>query len=187
MPSRAELLGDVGHDPAVRRRCRREHRNLWRHLLDEVAQPSVIGPEVVTPVADAVRLVDHEHPDPSHECRQLLLAERRVVESLGRDEQHVDLISVELLHHLRPLMRVGGVDGHGSDARTLGGGDLVAHQSEKWRHQHGRPRPLPTQQQRRDEVHRRFAPPRALHDERAAAPLDQRLDRLILTVVEVGV
>ena len=91
----AELLGDIRHHPAVRRRRRREHRHARRHLRDEVAEPPVVGAEVVAPVADAVRLVDDEQADAAHERGQLLLAERRVVEPLGGDEQHVDLVAVE--------------------------------------------------------------------------------------------
>ena len=49
------------------------------------------------------------------------------------------------------------------------------------------PAPSAAQQQRRDEVHRRLAPPGALHDERAAPAVDERLDGLELPVVELGV
>ena len=33
-----------------------------RELADDRGRPWVVGPEVVPPVRDAVRLVDHEHP-----------------------------------------------------------------------------------------------------------------------------
>ena len=159
-----------------------------RDLRDEVAEPPVVGPEVVAPVADAVRLVDHEHADAPHERGQLLLAERRVVEPLGRDEQHVDLVGGRAARSTSPhscafveLIATARTPG------ALGGGDLVAHEREQRRDEHGRPGAAPAQQQRRDEVHRRLAPAGALHDERAAALVDERLDRLELPVVELGV
>ena len=183
----AELLGDIRHHPAVRRGGGRQHRHVGRHLRDEVAEPAVVGTEVVAPVADAVRLVDDEQSDAAHERGELLLAERRVVEPLGGDEQHVDLVGVEPAQHVGPLVRVRRVDRHGAHARPLGGGDLVAHEREQRGHEHGRPGASAAQQQRRDEVHRRLAPPGALHDERAAPAVDERLDGLELPVVEFGV
>ena len=184
---RAELLGDIRHDPAVRGRGRREHGNPGGDARDEVAQPPVVGAEVVPPVADAVRLVDDEQSDPRHQLRQLLVAERRVVEPLGRHQQHVDLVTVELCEHVAPLVRVRGVDRDRPHTRTLRRGDLVAHESQQRRDQHGGPGAAPAQEQRRDEVHRRLAPPGALHHECPAAAVDERLDRLELAVVEVGV
>ena len=79
------------------------------------------------------------------------------------------------------------VDRHRPHAGALGGGDLVAHEREQRRDEHGRPGAAPAQQQRRDEVHRRLAPAGALHDERATPAVDERLDRLELPVVELGV
>ena len=182
-----ELLGDVRHDPAVGRRGGREHRHAGGHARDEVAQASVVGAEVVAPVADAVRLVDDEQSDARDELRQLLVAERRVVEPLGRHQQHVDLVAVELGEHVAPLVRVGGVDLHRPHPRPRGCRDLVAHEREQRRDEHRRPGAAAAQQQRRDEVDRRLAPPGALHDECPAAVVDERLDRLELPVVEVGV
>ena len=184
---RAELLGDIRHDPAVGGRGRREHGNPGGYARDEVAEPPVVGAEVVPPVADAVRLVDDEQSDPRHQLRQLLVAERRVVEPLGRHQQHVDLVTVELCEHITPLVRVRGVDRDRPHARALRRGDLVAHERQQRRDQHGGPGAAPAQEQRRDEVHRRLAPPGALHHERPAAAVDERLDRLELAVVEVGV
>ena len=85
----------------------------------------------MTPVADAVRLVDDEHPDAAHERRQLLLAEGRVVEPLRRDQQDVDLVAVELPEHVGPLVRIGGVDRDRTHPCTLGGRDLVAHERQQ--------------------------------------------------------
>ncbi len=183
----AELLGDIGHDAAVGRGGRREHGNAGRDAGDEIAQAPVIGAEVMPPVADAVRFIDDEKSDARDELRQLLVAERRVVEALRRDQQHVDLVAVELCEHVAPFVRVGGVDGDRADAGALGGGDLVAHEGEQGRDEHRRAAAAAPEQQRRDEVDRGLAPSGALDDERAASPVDEGLDRLELPVVEVGV
>ena len=90
-----------------------------------------------------------------------------------------------LCEHLAPLVRVGRVDGDRANAGALGRGDLVAHESEQRRDQDGGPGTLPTQQQSGDEVHRGLAPPGALHDERPAVLIDERLDGFVLPVVKV--
>ena len=88
----AELLLHVVDHALVRGRRGRQHRHAGRHAGDQVAQAPVVGSEVVAPVRDAVRLVDDQQPDAGHERGQLLVAELRVVQPLGADEQHVDLV-----------------------------------------------------------------------------------------------
>ena len=56
----AELLGDVGDDAVVGRRGRAEDGGGVGQALDEAGDPAVVGAEVVTPVGDAVGLVDDE-------------------------------------------------------------------------------------------------------------------------------
>lgn len=167
---RSELLGDVGHDAAVGGRGRGQDRHVGRELADQVAQAAVVGPEVVPQSLMQCASSMTSMPKAGHERGQLLLAEGGVVEPLGRHQQHVDLVAREPPLHLRPLVRVRGVDRHRPHARALGGRDLVAHEGEQRRHQHGGARALPSAQQRRDEVHRGLAPAGALHHERAAAP-----------------
>ena len=182
----AELLGHVCDDPAVGRGRGGEHGNRCRHPGDEVAQAPVVGPEVVPPVADAVRLVDDEQADALHEGGQLLFAERRVVQALGRDQEHVDLVGGQLGEHVVPLVRVRGVDGDGAHPGTGGRRDLVAHEGEQRGDQDGGAGTALAQQQGGDEVDGRLAPPRALHDEGPSAGVDERLDGLELAVVELG-
>lgn len=184
---RAELLRDIGHDPTVRGRGRRQHGHVGGHLRDQIAQSPVVGTEIMPPVADAVRLVDHEHAESTHQRRELLLPEPGVVQSLRGDEQHVDLVPREPILYVGPLVRVRGVDRDRTHPGPFGCSDLVAHQSQKRGDEHGRARSLTAAQQGRDEVHGRLAPARSLHDQGTAAPLDERLDRLVLAVVEVDV
>ena len=86
-----EHLGHVGHHPGVGGRGRGQHRDAGRQLGQQGAQPAEVGPEVVAPVADAVRLVDDEQAAGRRQLRHDVVAEVGVVEPLGREQQHVDL------------------------------------------------------------------------------------------------
>ena len=180
----AELLGDVVGHPLVGGRGRGEHRDAVGELGEQGADPTVVGPEVVAPVGDAVRLVDDEQPAAGREPGQHLVAEAGVVEPLGADQQHVDLAGVDRVVDRLPLLDVRGVDGDRADPGALGGGDLVAHQGQQWRDDHGRPGALLAEEEGRDEVDGRLAPARALHHQRATPVDGQRLDRGPLVVVE---
>ena len=180
----AELLGDIGDDALVGGGRGGQHRQVRRQRGDELGQSPVVGPEVVPPVRDAVRLIDDQQAHAGHERRQLFVPKSRIVEPLGRDQQDVDLVGIERRAGLLPLVRIGRVDRHGPDARPLGGGHLIAHQGQQRRHQQRGTRSALTQQQRGDEVDRRLSPPGALHHQRTAVIVDQRLDGLELAIVE---
>jgi hypothetical protein len=152
--------------------------------LQDADQPPVVGPEVVAPVADAVRLVDHEQARARGDRRQDVGAERLVVEPLGRDEEQVDLVALDRRDDLLPVVPVLAVDRAGDHAGALGHPDLVAHQHEERRDQDRRPGAGVAEQPRRDEVHGRLAPPGALDEEDRAALGDDGVDRLQLTLVE---
>ena len=180
----ADLLGDVGHHAVVRRRRRPQHCDAVGQRREHVRQPPVVGPEVVPPVGDAVRLVDHQQPDARREQRQHLVAELRVVEPLGRDQQQVDGVVGEHAPHRVPLVAVGRVDGVRADAEPLGGGDLVAHQRQQRRDDQRRPGAALAQQRGGDEVHGGLAPARALHAQHARPVVNQVGDRLALVGAE---
>ena len=77
----AELREDVVLDLRRRGRGQREHRRLAERA-HRFAEAEVRRAEVVTPLRDAVRLVDHEQRDA--DLRQVI-AEPRFAEPLGRD------------------------------------------------------------------------------------------------------
>ena len=135
----AELLGDVVGHPGVGGGGRGQHRDAVGQVGEEGADPAVVGAEVVAPVGDAVGLVDDEQPAGRGQPRQHLVAEAGVVEPLGADQEHVDLAGGDRVLDRLPLLDVGGVDGDRADAGALGGGDLVAHQRQQRRDDHGRP------------------------------------------------
>ncbi len=74
----AELFGDVVDDPLVRGRGGGEHRDAVAEFADQVTDAPVVGAEVVAPVADAVRLIDHQQAERSHQPGQLFGPEPRV-------------------------------------------------------------------------------------------------------------
>ena len=73
--TRAQLLGHVRGHPRVGRRGGGQHRHARRQIGEHGAQPAVVGPEVVAPVGDAVRLVDHQQAGRGRELGQHLVAE----------------------------------------------------------------------------------------------------------------
>ena len=76
-----ELACDVVDDPVVCRRSRAEHGHGGRKGLHHLGQPAIVGTKVVSPVGDAVDLVDDEQPHVVHEARERLLEESLVVEA----------------------------------------------------------------------------------------------------------
>ena len=183
----AQLLGDVVGDPGVGGGGRRQHRDAVGQVGQQGADPAVVGPEVVAPVGDAVRLVDDEEAAGRGQPGQHLVAEPRVVEPLGADQQHVDLAGPDRVVDRLPRLGVGGVDRHRADPGPLGGGDLVAHQRQQRAHDHRRPGALGPQQQRRHEVDRGLAPAGALHDQGPLVADRERLDRPPLVLAQLGV
>jgi hypothetical protein len=179
-----QLVEHVGDDAVVGGRGRAEHGDARGQRGEHVLDTAVVGPEVVAPVRDAVRLVDHQQPDRGGEQRQQLVAEARVVEPLGRDQQQVDLAGGEHRADRVPLVAVGAVDRVRSETQPLRAGDLVAHQRQQRRDDQRRAGALRAQQRGRDEVDGRLAPAGALHAQHARAVGDDVVDRLQLAVAE---
>ena len=180
----SQLLGHVGGDPCVGGRGGGEHRDAVGQVGQHRPDPSVVGSEVMSPVGDAVRLVDDQQAGCGRQAGQHLVAEAGVVEPLRADQEYVDLTGGDCLMDGLPLLEIGRVDRDGADAGPLGGLDLVAHQGQQRRDDHRRAGPLGAEQKGRHEVDRRLAPPGALHDEGPALVDCQRLDRGPLVVAQ---
>ena len=129
-----------------------------------------------------MRLVDHHQPGVVRQRGQHLIPKVGVVEPFRADQKHVEIPAAHPVVDLVPVGDVARVDGRGMDSGPLGRGHLVAHQRQQWRHDHGWPVPGGSEQFGGDEVDRRLAPPRALHDQCATALHDQRFDRDPLVV-----
>ena len=149
---RAELVGDVGDHAVVRGGGGAEHGHVGGQRLEHAHDAPVVRTEVVAPVADAVRLVDHQQADRARDDAEHLVAEALVREPLGRDQQQVDLVVGQALHDRLELVGVRRVDRLGAHADARGHLDLVAHQREQGRHEQRGAGALLAQQLRRDEV-----------------------------------
>ena len=129
----------------------------------------------MAPVGDAVGLIHHEKTDAISHLHKHLLPKLVVGETLRRDQQYVDFVGLQLLHHRDPFIGVGRVDGGGTDAQPPGRLDLIPHQREQGRDEKGGPSAPVSQQPRGKKVHHALAPTGALHYEQPRLLVDKRL------------
>ena len=183
----AQLLLDVADDAVVGGRRRAQHRHALRQPLEHVGDAAVVGAEVVAPVGDAVRLVDHQQAHALGEQRHHLGPELRVVEPLGADQEDVDGVVRQQVADLGPRVAVGRVDRVGADPDPLGGRDLVAHQREQRRDDQRRAGAGLAPQHGAEEVDRRLAPAGALHAQHARTVDHEVAHRLELVLAEGGI
>jgi hypothetical protein len=184
----AQLGGDVGDDAIVGGRRAPEHGNIGAaEAIDHAADAAVVGAKVVPPVGDAMHLVDHDQPGPSSDDRHDLAGELGVGEPFGRHHQQIDVIGGQHIGQLVDRGVAGAVDRHAPQTQPLGGVDLVAHQRQQRRDQQGGTGARLPQQVRAEKVDRTLAPARTLHDQHPRPVVDEGLDRLALTVTELGV
>ena len=78
----AQLRSDVVDHPVVGGRRGRQHRDIGAQLGDQGADAAVVGPEVVTPVRHAVRLVDDDQAGVARQRGQHLIAKVGVVQAV---------------------------------------------------------------------------------------------------------
>ncbi len=182
-----ELLGDVVDHAVVRGRGRRQHRHACVEGAEDPTDAPVVGPEVVAPVGDAVRLVDDEEADRALDARHDVGHEALVGESLGRDQEDIDRVRGEAVVDGVPLVDVAGVDRGGPQPQAAGHRDLVAHQREERADDEGRAVAAVAADPGRDPVDEALAPAGPLDDERASTVLDDGFDRLALAVAECRV
>ena len=149
--------------------------------------PPVVGTEVVAPVGDAVRLVDDEEPERRPMGGSMLgrgTAGWRAARARRAGRRSRPRAS--RLDERRHSSMLPGVDRRRRAGRGARGLDLVAHQGEQRGDDERRPVARLAPDARGDPVDEALAPARALHDERARAVADDRLDRLALTVAEAA-
>jgi hypothetical protein len=170
--TQAQLVEDVL--PHARRRRRRV--GVERHAREafaQLGQPAILGPEIVPPLADAVRLVDGERA----EILALEpLQELGLEQPFGRYEQEPQLARRGERAQLgarvdREIRMCSG----GRDAVQAQAGDLVLHQRDQRRDDHAES----VVHERRQLVTQRLAAAGRQHDERVAA-VQRRVDRLLL-------
>ena len=180
----AELRPDVGDHAVVRGRGRAQDRHVGGHSPQHAHQALVIGSEVVSPVRNAMRLVDHEQAGAPRHRHEDVLCEALVGKPLGRYQEHIDAVLVQLPLDFRPIVAVRRIDRAGSQTQAPGGRDLVVHQGKQRRNDQGGSAPSVAQQARRDEIDEALAPARPLHDKQPLAPVGQGLDSLELALAK---
>ncbi len=159
---------DVGDDGGRGGGRKREHA-LGAELAGALGQLQVVGPEVVAPLRDAVRLVDREERDSRlREAGE----EALVVEPLRRDVQELQRA---LLQPIEDRALLGGVEARieprGLDPVPLQEVDLVLHQRDQ-RRDHDR---QPAEEEGRKLVAEALAGP-GRKDRERRSPGEERLD-----------
>ncbi|OQA05419.1 MAG: hypothetical protein BWY66_02504 [bacterium ADurb.Bin374] len=157
---------------------RRQGGGFPEHLLQERAQEQVVGPEIVAPFRQAVRLVDDDKADlPLGKG----VAERAVAHLFGGDPQDVDIAEGDFFVGLRPLE-----DGKQAverpdvrDAAPREGVDLVFHQRLERRYDEGQQVSLPRLHQRGKLVTERLAAA-GRQDDEAVPAFEDRFDDILL-------
>ena len=165
-----EDFHQIVHDAVVRGRGRRQQAKVGREVVDDAFDQTVVRPEVVAPIRDAVRLVDHEERYPARDLRQHLVVEALVREPLRGDEQDVHFITANGAFNLVPVLLIVGIDRGRPDSHPIRRRDLISHQRQQRTHQQRGSHARLAQQLRRDEVDEALAPSGLLHDEQAARP-----------------
>ena len=182
----AQLPRHVLDHPVVRGRRRPEDRDVLAECRQQPADAPVVRHELVAPVADAVRLVDHEHADRALDPGQQPRGEVLVREPLGGDEQDVDPVGGEVVLDRGPVVAVGRVDGHGAQAEPVRSLDLVPHQRQQRADDERGAVACVAADAGGDPVDEALAPARALDDEGPRAVADDGVDGLALPVAERG-
>ena len=156
-----EVVEDVAHDARLGRRRQADERGkpaVAGMFADEAGDVAVVGAEILAPFRQAVRLVDHPVAD-------LALLEdrahRRVPELLRRDQQDGGIAEphpVERVVALRQRQKTVDRDA-GGDALPAQALDLIGHQGDERRDDHGQRADLVEPGERRQLVADRLAGP----------------------------
>ena len=135
---RSENVPKIVHHPIVGRGSCREHSHVAREASGGPLDPLIIRSKIVTPVGDAVTLVDHEEGDAVGDPWKYLAFEVRVGESFRRDEEDIHVVAVKRSFHFRPVVAVGRRDHLRTHTHPSRGLNLIAHQRQQGRNKQGR-------------------------------------------------
>ena len=168
-----EPLGDLGVGGAGGRGGEGDARDV-RPPLVQLGEREVVGPEVVAPLGDAVRLVDGEQRDAAafEQVRG-----GRNAESLGGEVEQVELArEEERLDHPAFVEVLRGVEEARADAERGERVDLILHERDQRGDDHSDARP----DQGRDLVAERLPPAGGHEHDRVATRADVVDDRRLL-------
>ena len=161
--------------------CRRRQGEDWRptEALYDRAKTQVVRAEVVTPLADAVRLVHNEQAD---RARQETVEEVAVLEALRGEIQNLTFAPLNLLMELARLAgRQVGVHCQRIHADGIQLVELVLHESDERADDERQP----GHQDRRKLIDERLSAA-GRHDHDGIAATQHSLHRLPLTLLEIA-
>ena len=125
-------LGDDLLTRALVRRCRQRDARHVGEALGQNLELAILGPEVVAPLRDAVRLVDGK------QCNVVAREKRQravLQQPLRRDVQEIEIAGREAPLDFVLLAAIQRrVQKRGTDAGFLQGVDLILHQRDERRH-----------------------------------------------------
>ena len=181
---KAQRAGDVLADGPGCRGGERHHGRPRGQAVDEAEDALVGGPEVVSPLGDAVRLV---HGQERHPAAARHLQEARVVQALGR---HVEEGHGAGRHAVQDVRLLGGaergVEAARGNAVLAQASHLVLHERDERAHHHREASSALGQDERRHLVADGLSG-RGGHDGKDVAAGKGRLDDLLLVGAEAFV
>ena len=183
-----EVVADLGLDLWFGCRGQAQHRRCALaagSLADEPPHIAVVGTEVVSPLGQAVGLVEHPGADLALLQRA---ANRHAAELFGGDQQDRGVAEPHLLERLGPLRhRQQPVDGDtGRDAVTLEACRLIGHERHQRRQHHSQRARVVIARQRGYLVAQRLACARRQNRQHISAPHRRLDDRLLHRLARLG-
>src|SRR5689334_10299313 len=136
----------------------------------------------MSPIRNAMRLIDDKHPDAALDERKKFLKELRIGEAFGRDHEYVHFVGLERGLDSGPFGNVFAMDGHGANAKFFSGEDLVAHEREQRADEQRWTGARVAQDFCGEEIDDAFAPAGALDDENSLALVCGEIDGFPLAV-----
>ena len=129
--AKAEHSHKVFHNPIVCCcRCGQQPQIGWKRSGDTFQQ-SVVRTEVVTPIGNAMGLIDNHQRNLPCDTSQNLGVKPVVTQLFWRYQQNVHFVSTQLGFNRFPFILVIGVDGGGANPHPLCRCDLVSHQRQQ--------------------------------------------------------
>ncbi len=179
----AELRLQIGDHPVVCRGGGRKHGNVGGKAAEHLLQAAVFQAKIMSPVGNAVRLVDDKEADPHLRQRLLhVVPEQR----LRRNKHKVGLPVPDRLQYLVAAVLCRAVERVAAKSYPCGCLDLIFHEDEQRTDHQRYAGALLAQEPRTDKIDQALAPAGALHDKRP--PVQHgRLDSLVLAVAKARV
>ncbi len=132
-------------------------------------------------------LIDNKEAQPVRDRKQAPTDEFVVSQSLRRNQEHVELVSLQPAFDPGPVRFIRRVDRFCSQAYIPSSSDLVPHQRQERRNEKRAARPLVSKKSRGKKVDETLAPSGSLNDQEPCASLHDCGDGLELPIAELRV